>query len=103
MPLNVVQGEVATNNINQNNNIKGIKLPNKAKETKISQYINVSVFYLRENYSIQTVLNYFENLQKATGATINLEKSTILPVNNNHTNKLKQNLNYITIKSVGKK
>ena len=37
LPLYVIQGEVTTANINKNENIKGIKIPNSRKEIKISQ------------------------------------------------------------------
>ena len=37
LPLYVVQGEVTTANINNNASIKGINIPNKTKQIKISQ------------------------------------------------------------------
>ena len=37
LPLYVIQGEVTTANIDKNENIKGIKIPNSRKEIKISQ------------------------------------------------------------------
>ena len=33
----------------------------------------------------QSMLKYFQNLKKATGATINLEKTTVLPINIDNT------------------
>ena len=41
---------------------------------KISQYADDSNFLLKEQESVQNVIKYFENLQKAAGTTINLEK-----------------------------
>ena len=36
LPIYVIQGEVTTTNINQDYSIKGISIPNKSKEMKIS-------------------------------------------------------------------
>ena len=44
--LYVIQGEVITN-IDLDNNIKGIIIPNKRKEIKISQYADDSNFLLK--------------------------------------------------------
>lgn len=46
----------------------------------------------------ENVLKFFEKLNLATGATINLEKATILPINTNNTTYLQQQLPNITIK-----
>ena len=46
----------------------------------------------------ENVLKFFEKLNLATGATINLEKATILPININNTTYLQQQLPNITIK-----
>lgn len=72
-PLYVIQGEIITININQDKTIKGIKIPNYTKEIKVSQYADDSNFHLKEEKSTENVLNYFQQLQKATGATIKLE------------------------------
>ena len=48
--------------------------------------------------SEENVLKFFEKLNLATGATINLEKATILPINTNNTTYLQQQLPNITIK-----
>ena len=37
LPLCVIHGEVTTVNINNNENIKGVKIQNNTKEIKISQ------------------------------------------------------------------
>ena len=50
-------------------------------ESKISQYTDDSNFFLKKQDSITDVLNFFEILKKATGATINLEKAILLPIN----------------------
>ena len=72
IPLYVIQGEVTTININSNQNIKGIKIPNHNKEIKISEYADNSNFLLTEQQLVQFVINYFEKLKKATGSAINL-------------------------------
>ena len=72
LPLYVIQGEVTTININNNNSIKGIHIPNKTKQTKISQYTDDSNLFLKDQESLNKVLQFFEKLNKATGITINL-------------------------------
>ena len=97
LSLYVIQGEVNTKNINQEENIKGMKIPNKI-EVKISQYVDDSNFYLTKQDSVKNVLNFFETLKKATGPTINLDKTKILPINTSQTLYLQQNLPNITMK-----
>ena len=75
LPLYVIQGEVTTININNNNSIKGMHIPNKTKEIKISQYADDSNLFLKNQESVNKVLQFFEKLNKATGITINLEKT----------------------------
>ena len=72
LPLYVIHGEVTTVNINNNENIKGVKIPNNKKEIKISQYADDSNFLLTEQKFIKLVIKFFEKLHKATGSTINL-------------------------------
>ena len=87
----MIQGEVTTENINKNNTIKGIKIPNLKKPIKILQYAGDSNFFLKDQESIKNILKYFEKLKEATGTTINLEKTTMLPINiYNVTNLLKE-------------
>ena len=92
LPLQVTQGEVATLNVNQNKNIKGTKIPNKTNEIKISQYADDSNFLLTEQESVEKVIEYFQKLKKVTGATINLEKTKLLPINTDKTNNIKNQL-----------
>ena len=56
LPLYVIQGEITTTNINKNENIKGIKIPNETKEIKIIHYANDSNFLLTKQKSIQHVI-----------------------------------------------
>ena len=81
LPLYVVQSEVTTININNNENIVGIKIPNKTKQIKISQYADDSNFLIKTQQSAKHILHYFQKLKKATGSTTNFEKTKILPVN----------------------
>ena len=80
LPLYVVQGEITSENINNNTTIIGITIPNTKKQVKISQYANDSYFFLQNQESIKNVLKYFQKLKEATGATINFEKTTVLPI-----------------------
>ena len=50
----------------------------KKQEIKVSQYADDSNFLLATQKSVENVIKLFQKLQKATGATINLEKTTIL-------------------------
>ena len=51
------------------------------KPIKILQYAGDSNFFLKDQESIKNVLKYFEKLKEATGTTINLEKTTMVPIN----------------------
>ena len=85
LPLYVVQEEVTTININQDESISGIKIPNKKQQIKVSQYADDSNFLLATQKSVENVIKLFQKLQKATRATINLEKTTILLINTDQT------------------
>ena len=71
----------------------------KLKELKsqINQYADGSNFLLSTQESVQEVINFFQKLKKATGSTINLEKTKILPVNTDQIFLIKQNITDITI------
>ena len=83
--LYVVQEEVTTININQDESISGIKIPNKKREIKVSQYADDSNFLLATQKSVENVIKLFKKLQKATGATIKLDKTTTQPINTDQT------------------
>ena len=85
LPLYVVQGQVTTANINKDSTIQGIKIPNKKTDIKLSKYADDSNFFLASQESAENVLKFFQKLHLATGATINLEKTTILPINTENT------------------
>ena len=90
LPLYVIQVEVTTKNINNENTIMGLTIPNSRKQIKISQYADASNFFLQNQESVKNVLKYFQKLKEPTptGATINLEKTTVLPINTDITTNL---------------
>ena len=96
-PLYVIQREVTTVNINKNKNTKGIKIANNNKEVKISQYAEHSNFLLTEQESIKFVINFFEKFNKATGSSINSEKTKVLPTNTDQTSYIQKHEKNITI------
>ena len=98
LPLYVVQGEITTVNINKDSTIQGIKIPNKKIDIKLSQYADDSNFFLANQESTENVLKFFHKLHLATGATINLEKTTILPIITDSTLYLQKQLPNVTIK-----
>ena len=88
LPLYVIQVEVTTKNINNENTIMGLTIPNSRKQIKISQYADASNFFLQNQESVKNVLKYFQKLKEPTGATINLQKTTELPINTDITTNL---------------
>ena len=105
LPLYVIQGEITTQNINKDQNIIGITIPNQKKKLKISQYADDSNFFLQNEELVKNVLNYFKKLQTGTVSTINYEKTTVLPINTNQTSNLPQQIKikqrYETTKILG--
>ena len=65
---------------------------------KISQYADDSNFFLKNEESVKNTLNFFKTLNKATGTTINLEKTTILPINTDQTEQIQKTNPKITMK-----
>ena len=66
----------------------GLTIPNSRKQIKISQYADASNFFLQNQESVKNVLKYFQKLKEPTGATINLQKTTLLPINTDITTNL---------------
>ena len=97
LPLYVIQAEVTAKNINKNENTKGIKIPNNKKKTKISQYADDSNLLLTKQESIQVAISYFQKLNKATGSTINLKKTKVLPINTDQTSYIQKDIKNVTI------
>ena len=97
LPLYIIQEQITTTNINNNAQIKGIIIPNFKKQTKISQCADDSNFLLKTQKSVKHVLTYFDKIKKATGSTINLEKTKIVRINTDQTEHIKKTLPDITI------
>ena len=94
----MIQGQVRTSNINRNKNVIGIHIPNQNNQVKLSQYADDSNFFLKNQESVNNVLTFFQNLRKASGTTINLEKTTVFPINTENTEQLQKITPKITIK-----
>lgn len=98
LPLYVIHGKITTKNINHDETITGIKIPNYTKQIKLSQYADDSNFLLKEQTSAEKVINFFQKLNKASWAIKNFEKTKILPINTDQITYLKERLPHITIK-----
>ena len=96
--LYVIKREVTTTNIIQDEHVKGIKIPNYAKQIKLAQHADDSNFLLTDQNSAEKVTNFFQNLNKASGAIINLDKVKILPINTDQINYLQRQLPNIKTK-----
>ena len=94
----MIQGQITTTNIKQDKTITGINIPNQKERIKISQYAGDFNFFLKNQESVKKVLTFFENLNKATGAIINLEKTTVLPLDTDNTQKIQEITPSITVK-----
>ena len=64
LPLYLIKGEVTRKNINKNNNMKRITIPNTIKQIKLSQYPDDSNFFPKYILWIETVLLCFDNLKE---------------------------------------
>ena len=75
------------------------------KTTKNIAICRYSNFFIINEKSVKNVLTYFQKLQKATGATVNYEKTTVLPINTEETTSLPQKIKikqrYQTVKIFG--
>ena len=98
LPLYVIQSQITTTNIKQDKTITGINILNQREQVKILQYADDSNFFLKNQESVQQVITFFQNLNKATGATINLEKTTVLPINTDNTKQIQEITPPITVK-----
>ena len=96
--LYAIQSQITTTNITQDKTITGINIPNQKEQVKILQYADGSNFFRKNQESVKKVLTFFQNLNKATGATINLEKTTVLPINTDNTKQIQEITPPITVK-----
>ena len=104
LSLYVIQGEI-TENINKDHNITGLIIPNQKEHLKFPQYADDSNFLLKNQNSVTNVIKYFQKLKEATGATINYEKTTVLPINTGINTNLPKEITikerYQTVKILG--
>ena len=63
-PLYLEKGEATRKSINENNNIKGITMPNTTKQIKLSEYADHCNFFLKDIPWKETVLLCFANLKQ---------------------------------------
>ena len=79
LPLYFEKGEATRKNINENNNIKGITIPNTTKQIKLSEYADHCNFFVKYKPWVETVLLCFDNLKEPLEQHQTYKKSTILP------------------------
>ena len=60
----------------------GYPIANQKENTKLSQYVDDTNLFVLTEQSIIEILNFFEKYNLATGATINISKTTITPLAN---------------------
>ena len=63
-----------------NHKIVGYPIPNQKEALKLSQYANDTNFFVRTEESVIEILQFFKHYEIATGATINISKTTIIPL-----------------------
>ena len=94
-PLYCTQNDVFTNSVNKDENIKGLKLPGRKENIKLSQYADDTSF-LSTNFSdIPFIFEQFSKYKQATGCTININKTEGLLI---QTNRVFYNNNKFPIK-----
>ena len=95
----MIQDQITTINIKNDTNIAGVNIPNQKEETRISQYADDSNSFLKNQESVKNVLTFFKNLSKATGVTITLEKTTVLPINTDNIKQIQEIIPPIQLKN----
>ncbi|XP_064613385.1 probable ATP-dependent RNA helicase ddx56 [Liolophura sinensis] len=68
--------------IRNNDEINGIRLPGTNKGTRVSAFADDTTAILSEESSVPHVIKIAESYGKASGAKLNLLKSTVLPIGN---------------------
>ena len=74
-------GELINANIKNNGNIQGLKIPNK-KEINLLQFASDTNFIVINEESIIEIKNFLTRYEKTSGATINMNKTTITQLAN---------------------
>ena len=76
----IINGEVINLNTKINSKIIGYPIPSQKGTHKLSQYADDTNFFVLTGESITEVPQFFKKHEKATGATINIFKTKILPL-----------------------
>ena len=91
--LYTIYGELINVNIANNKNIQGVKTPNKT-ELKLLQFADDTNLITINEESIIETLDFFKKYEKASGATISINKTKITPLANaqiyNYQNKIQK-------------
>ena len=74
MALFIIAAEPLLENIRQNTNIKGYKLPN-GKEKKVLSYADDNNFLISDKSSIKHIFDTIETFGRASGAKLNKDKT----------------------------
>ena len=73
----------------------GYSIPNQKENLNLSQYADDTNLFVITEESIAEILNFFKKYEIATGATINIWKTTITPlVNSKYTTLIKKYKTY---------
>ena len=73
-PLYCTQNDVFTNNVNKDPNIKGLKLPDRKENLKLSQYADDTSFISTNFSDIPFIFEQFSKYKTATGCSLNIIK-----------------------------
>ena len=79
--LYIIYEELINTNIKNNDKIQGLKIPNK-KEVEILQFADDTNFISINEESIIKIKNFLSKYEKASGTTINMNKTTITELAN---------------------
>ena len=73
-PLYCTQNDVFTNHVNKDPNIKGLKLPDRKENLKLSQYADDTSFISTNFSDIPFIFEQFSKYKTATGCSLNIIK-----------------------------
>lgn len=80
--LYIIKGEVVNLNIKTNKNIIGYPIPNQKEQLKLSQYADDTNLFVTKEKSILEIINFFKKYGIATGATITISRTKLIPLVN---------------------
>ena len=93
----LINGEVINLNIKNDDKIVGYPILNQKENTKLSQYANDTNLFELTEQSIIEIVNFFEQYNLETGATINISKTTITPLANTKICNIDKNIQNVKI------